>query len=270
MFKSITKGEWITIALCIGILAFAGCNKSDPYKWGDNYKTFGIKLGSHLSTDAPDWAIHDGGEVSATYALEHIDRSMLSEVLEENEDFRLMIRDSFFGVHEYCKRRFEEGETGYMAQKWDAVKDYLVRTNMNDPATSLPDTFASWLGNPNVDITKEEARVALVTTFNNHFEGSIYDTSNAVGVLFDFVAMTMPDFKGWQDPIWSENEHGRPDLDQDGIDVYTDTQYYDTDMTEMEAWVLGQVELLRLFREELPESVFFIANGTAAVDPYEL
>lgn len=166
----------------------------------------------------------------------------LDSLRARNPDIKIGI---YFSVHtaQMWTSRAQLGT--YNRALWDALSPRYLRTTTGD-------TACLWQNDPLYDFTDPAVRLAAVSLLTG------FVNENGVDLVFlDFFSSTLPDLKKFQAPVYSANEEGEWDFDQNGIPYLQDTG-------ERLAIIEAQFAYMRELSAALP-ATFLIANGNLAI-----
>lgn len=135
---------------------------------------------------------------------------------------------------------------------WHELKDYYVKTNGIDPATGLPDTASLWQDDYMIDITQEEAREKFIDVF-------LRFSSNVDMSVLELYGYPLVDLKPYQAQRYQTAEVGAFDVDQDGIDWWSDED-------EQALWAASLIELAKEARRRAPKRLWLQNMGLALVN----
>lgn len=182
--------------------------------------------------------------------------SFMNTAQQENIDIMLALYMPFASV--YHNPVYEEETNTFWSQWAKQMVQYAARTNKTDPATSLPDTFAVWKRNYNLNLLQPGCIEDAVTLMLDYFNSSpvLQNYNGKVIFMFDFIAVPYLNLKV-AGSNYALEENGEVDLDEDSIGFFSD---YD----EQLAYYNKIIEYLQAIDSAFPDRVLFIANGKSA------
>ena len=138
-------------------------------------------------------------------------------------------------------KAYKSGNVSIASEMWERVSPYLVYTTEGDTASIFAKT---WM----FDFTKKEARMAMISVFQEYGEGIDW-------LMVDFFSFILPYMISGQ--AWERTINGKMDMDQDGIDYWND-------MDEQIACRQASYDFAVEMREAFPDYIL-IVNGDLAI-----